>query len=405
MSDDTSLWAHRLPVLPVQGLADHRVMLRMDCNVPLDPQGRVMDNRRLREAVPAIHTLVNQGAAVIIISHMGRPKGVDPAESLAQVHHHLAELLGQPVFLAEDCVGAAAETVTQHLTGGDVALLENLRYHAGEMANDPAFAQALAQQADAYVNEAFSASHRAHASVVGVPQLLPLRYAGPALLQEITQAERVLAGTQRPAAALVGGAKVSDKIAVIQHLLPRIDLLIIGGGMAYTFIAAQGGQVGASLLERDHISTAQSILAEAERRGIRVLLPHDSVIAQQVDAQTPTQVVASGAIPEGWMGLDIGPQARSQVALALQGMKTVLWNGPMGVFELEPFSHGSRAVAQALAEVTQAGGFTLVGGGDSAAALEATGQTHAVSYVSTGGGAMLEFLEGQGLPGLQALVG
>ncbi|BAS27144.1 phosphoglycerate kinase [Limnochorda pilosa] len=383
--------------LPVQG---KRVLVRVDFNVPMNDAGQITDDTRIRAALPTIRNLLDRGAAVILMSHLGRPKGkVVDAFRLGPVARRLAELLGRPVSKADDCVGPEAEQAARALSPGDVLLLENLRFHPEEEKNDPDFARGLAALADAYVNDAFGAAHRAHASTEAVARFLPSA-AGFLMLREIEIMGRALEKPDRPFLAILGGAKVSDKIGVIENLLGKVDTLAIGGGMAYTFLRAKGYEVGRSLLDEERIPLARRLLEEAERKGVRLLLPVDVVIAPTITADARTRVVPAGQIPADQQGLDIGPETAKALAAEVRTAKTVVWNGPMGVFELEPFARGTRAVAMAMA---QSDGVTIIGGGDSAAAVEQMGLADRMTHVSTGGGASLEFLEGRTLPGVAAL--
>jgi len=372
-----------------------RVLVRVDFNVPLNG-AEVVDDTRIRAAIPTIQLLRDGGAKVILMSHLGRPKGEsNPKYSVVPAANRLGELLGVsvPVMTLDR---AAAAVSAMH--PGDVVMLENLRFHPGEEANDPALAQALAGLADVYVNDAFGAAHRAHASVVGVAERLP-SYGGLLLEREVEVLTRLLRTAEHPFAAVIGGAKVSDKLAVIRHLLERIDVLVIGGGMANTFLLAQGREIGTSLAEPTQVPEAQAVLALASKRDVTVLLPMDVVVAPSIDAATGT-VVAVGAIPADAAIFDIGPATVESYASAIRGAKTVFWNGPMGVFERPAFAAGTLGVAQAVAEVD---GFTVVGGGDSVAAIEQAGLADRIDHVSTGGGASLELLEGRVLPGVAAL--
>lgn len=377
------------------------VLVRVDFNVPLEG-GRVADDTRIRGALPTLRHLREAGARVVLCSHLGRPKGVDPALSLRPVAQHLSGLLDAPVAFADDCIGRSARAMVDGLAPGGVGLLENLRFHAEEKANDPDFAASLAGLADAYVNDAFGTAHRAHASTTGVTAHL-LSYGGFLIEKEVRFLGDALAKPARPFTAVLGGAKVSDKIAVIERLLESVDRLVIGGGMAFTFLAAQGHGVGSSLLEADRIELARSLIAKASAAGVELLLPTDIVAAQGFAADAGHAVVAAHAIPAERMGLDIGPKTAEAFAAAIRDSGTVVWNGPMGVFEWTAFAAGTRIVAEAVAACTDAGGTTIVGGGDSAAAAVKFGVADRVSHVSTGGGASLEMLEGKTLPGLAAL--
>lgn len=376
-----------------------RALVRVDFNVPLDGE-RITDDTRITAALPTIQYLRDRGASVILMSHLGRPKGkVNPKYSLAPVAHRLADLLGQPVRLLPDCVGADVESAVRALRPGDVVLLENLRFHTEEEANDPAFARALAALGDVYINDAFGAAHRAHASTAGVARLLPAA-AGLLMERELDALGRALSAPERPFVTILGGAKVSDKIAAIENLLDKADTLIIGGGMANTFLAATGRPVGKSLVEASLTSLALELLERARIRGVTVALPVDVVVAEEMSARAPTQVVSVDAVPPDSGIFDIGPATARWYASQIESVKTIIWNGPMGVFEIPQFASGTKAVAVAVAACA---GFTVVGGGDSVAAVEQLGLAGQMSHVSTGGGASLEFLEGRVLPGVAAL--
>lgn len=380
-------------------LRNKRVLVRVDFNVPLEA-GRVTDNTRIRAALPTIRYLIDNGARVILMSHLGRPKGKVKEElRLDPVARELENLLGRPVHKVNDCIGPEVEAAAAALKPGEVLLLENVRFYPEEEKNDPEFARKLAALADIYVNDAFGAAHRAHASTEGVAHYLPAA-AGFLLQKEIETLGKALADPERPFVAIIGGAKVSDKISVIRNLLTKVDTLIIGGGMANTFLKAKGYAMGKSLVEEDQVSLAQELMDQATRQGVKMLLPRDLVVAQEFKADAPYQVVAVNAVPDGWMALDIGPETAREYTNALKDARTVVWNGPMGVFEMEPFAHGTEAVARAVAAVD---GMTIVGGGDSVAAVEKVGVADKIGHISTGGGASLEFLEGKALPGVVAL--
>ena len=383
-------------------LVGKRVLIRVDFNVPLDARQVVTDDTRIRAALPTIRYALDKGAKVLLVSHLGRPKGkVVPAMSLAPVAKRLSDLLGMPVAMASDCIGEAVEAAAADLAPGQVLMLENCRFHAGDEKNDEAMSRALAKLCDVFVNDAFGAAHRAHASTVGVTKFVPVAAAGFLMAKELEYLGRAMTNPARPFVAILGGAKVSDKIGVLQNLVKKVDALLVGGGMAYTFLKAQGMEVGASLLEADKLDVARTILEAARAKGVTFLLPMDHVIAQQVAADAETRIADSTAIPAGWMGLDIGPKARAAFATAIRGAKTVVWNGPMGVFELTPFREGTFSVARAIAE---GGATSIVGGGDSVAAVTQAGLADRMSHISTGGGASLEFLEGIELPGVAALM-
>ncbi|WP_152186221.1 phosphoglycerate kinase [Segeticoccus rhizosphaerae] len=391
-------------------LRGKRVLVRSDLNVPLDEDGAISDDGRVRASVPTLRRLIEAGARVIVCAHLGRPKGVpDEAFSLAPVAHRLGELLGIPVALAQDTVGNSARSVVAALEDGQVAVLENLRFDPGETAKDDAergaFADQLASLADCYVSDGFGVVHRKQASVYDVAQRLP-HAAGGLVQAEVEVLRRLTEDPQHPYAVVLGGAKVSDKLEVIANLLQTADRLLIGGGMVFTFLAAQGHEVGKSLLERDQIDTVKGYLDLARERGVEIVLPTDIVAATEFSADADHEVVSAEAIPADRIGLDIGPDSAEAFAAVLADTRTVFWNGPMGAFEMAPFAAGTKAVAQALAEVTAGGALTVVGGGDSAAAVRQLGfDDDQFGHISTGGGASLEYLEGKQLPGLTVLEG
>jgi len=387
--------------LDLDHLSGRRVFVRVDFNVPLSATGEVLDATRLAAAVPTIRELTAAGAKVLLASHQGRPKGErDPRYSLRHVVDELIGLLGQSVRFAEDCVGEAVEKVARGLDPGEVLLLENLRFHAGETKNDPAFADQLAALAEAYVDDAFGSAHRAHASVVGVPERLARKAAGRLLEKEVKALGRLLGDPERPFTALLGGAKVEDKIATLENLLPRLDVLLLGGGMANTFLAAQGHDLAASLFEPDRAEVARDILRRAQGRGIEVVLPVDLVVTDDLADPRRVEVVPVDRVPAGTKAVDVGPATREAFAGAVARARTLFWNGPLGVFEKPPFDAGTRAVAQALATCP---GFSVIGGGETVAAAHQAGVAGRIGHVSTGGGASLELLAGKTLPGIAVL--
>ena len=376
-----------------------RVLVRCDFNVPLK-DGVITDDKRIRESMKTIKYLVDNGARVILCSHLGRPKGeFKPEFSLAPVAKRISELLGKEVKMASDVIGDSAKKLASELKDGDVMLLENVRFHKEEEKNDPAFAKELASLAELYVNDAFGTSHRAHASTAGVANYLPAA-CGYLIQKELDVMGKALNDPKRPFVAILGGAKVSDKIGVINNLIDKADTIIIGGGMAYTFFVAKGYSVGTSLLEADKVDIAKCMLEKAENKGVKLLLPVDNVIADKFDAEADSKVVSSDSIPDGWMGMDIGPKSVELFSAAIKNAGTVVWNGPMGVFEMPRFAKGTEAIAKAVAD---SGCISIIGGGDSAAAVEQLGYADKMTHISTGGGASLEFLEGLELPGIAAL--
>jgi phosphoglycerate kinase len=379
-----------------------RVLMRVDFNVPIE-DGRVRDDSRIRAALPTIAYLLEHGASIVLMSHLGRPKGkVSDSLRLRPVAQHLSELIKRPVPATGDAIGAGTVDAVKRLKPGQLLLLENLRFHNEEEANDPEFAAALASYGDVYVNDAFGTAHRAHASTVGVAELLPA-YAGLLMEREIRNLSSLLEDPARPFAAVIGGAKVSDKIKVLESLLDRVDRIVIGGGMANTFLAAQDYGVGKSLLEPDRVDDARRIMGLAEQRGVDLLLPTDVVVAKEVTRGAEHKVVPVKKIPNSWSAVDIGPDSRVAFEAALADAMTVLWNGPLGVFEVPTFGDGTRSMARFLADRAGAGASVVVGGGDSVAAIEELGLAPRFTHISTGGGASLEFLEGRELPGIKVL--
>lgn len=399
-----SYWEQKtfLEEVSVRGL---RVLTRVDFNVPLDANLRVTDNNRIRQALPTIRRIVDQGGRAVLMSHLGRPKGERiPELSLKPAADALAELLGTAVSLVPDCVGTAAEAQVQAMQDGEVVLLENLRYHKAETKNDPEFCRQLARLGDVYVNDAFGTAHRAHASTAGVAEFLPNAAVGYLIRKELDFLGGLLENPEPPYVAILGGAKISDKIKVIENLLERVQALVIGGGMANTFLAAQGFSLGDSLVDAESLDLATELSEQARKRGVQLHLPTDGVVAQELRAGVDTQTVTlQEGVPGGWKLLDVGPQTLNAYQDVVQRAKTVFWNGPMGVFETPPFDAGTVGIAQALAKATAGGAVTVVGGGDSAAAVQQSGLAEQISHISTGGGASLEFLEGRELPGVTVI--
>ena len=388
-------------------LAGKRVFIRVDFNVPLsdDSPREVTDDTRIRETLPTLRLARERGARLVLASHLGRPKGKPDAQfSLNPTAAKLAELLGVKVEFAADCVGGEAETKSRALANGDVLLLENVRFHAEEEKNDEAFSRQLAALCDGlFVCDAFGSAHRAHASVVGITRFVKQAAAGLLMEKELSYLGKAITNPERPFVAILGGAKVSDKIEVVENLMKIADAMLIGGGMAYTFFKAQGIGIGKSLVEDDKLDLARKILADAKQRGFRLLLPSDHVVASEFKADAKTQTLPVTQIPDGWMGLDIGPQTVAAFGAELSRAKTIVWNGPMGVFEMPAFAKGTLGVAEAVAAATDGGATSIVGGGDSVAAVHQAGVSDKISHISTGGGASLEFLAGEKLPGVEAL--
>jgi phosphoglycerate kinase len=385
-------------------LGGKKVLIRVDFNVPLTVDMQVADDTRIVESLPTIRRVLRDGGSAVLMSHLGRPKGKPTVEfSLKPVADRLSVLLKQPVKFAPDCIGPQAAAMVAGLKPGEVLLLENLRFHPEEEANDPGFASELAKMGEIYVNDAFGSAHRAHASTEGITKYLTPCVAGYLMQKEIEYLSKALTNPQRPYLAIMGGAKISGKIDVIENLMPKLDVLVIGGGMAFTFVEAQGYEIGDSLLEPEKVGLARKILADTKAKKMRLILPVDCVIADRLDNDAQRKVVPVTRIPAGWRALDIGPETVKIINMEIRKAKTIVWNGPMGVFEMPNFANGTLEVARLLAEATKAGATTIVGGGDSAAAIAQAGFEKAVSHVSTGGGASLEFLEGKTLPGVAAL--
>ncbi|WP_460694060.1 phosphoglycerate kinase [Mucilaginibacter puniceus] len=382
-----------------------KALIRVDFNVPLDDDYNITDDNRITAALPTIKKILKDGGAVILMSHLGRPKdGPTEKYSLKHVVKHLSDLLGQSVDFANDCIGEEAINKAKALKDGQVLLLENLRFYKEEEKGDKAFAEKLSKLGDIYVNDAFGTAHRAHASTAIIAQFFPdAKYFGYVMGAELANAEKILNHAEKPFTAIMGGSKVSDKIELIEKLLDKVDNLIIGGGMAYTFAKANGGNIGTSLVELDKLDLALSLVQKAKDKGVNLLLPVDNVIADAFSNDANTNTAKTGEIPDGWMGLDIGPETVALFSKVVAESKTILWNGPMGVFEMEKFLVGTKAIADAVVKATKKGAFSLIGGGDSAAAVSKFNLTDDVSYVSTGGGALLEYMEGKELPGVKAI--
>ncbi len=382
-----------------------RALIRVDFNVPLNKETfEITDDTRIRAAAPTIQHILKQGGSVVLMSHLGRPNGIEEKYSLKHILEHTSKILGVPVQFADDCIGEKSYEMSSNLKPGEVLMLENVRFYKQETTGTESFAEALAKHGDVYVNDAFGTAHRAHASTTVVANYFPNdKMFGFLIEDEIKSVDKVLNSTEKPLTAIVGGAKVSSKISIIEHLLDKVDNLIVGGGMAYTFVKAQGGKVGNSLVEDDYLDVARNIISLAKEKGVNLFIPTDTIIADKFDNDANRKEVAINEIPDGWMGLDIGSKSSKACAEIITKSKLILWNGPMGVFEMENFQKGTKDVANAIVEATANGAFSLIGGGDSVAAINLFGLTDKVSYVSTGGGAMLEYLEGIELPGIAAI--
>lgn len=381
-----------------------RALIRVDFNVPLNADFKITDDTRIKAAVPTIKKILSDGGSAVLMSHLGRPKtGPEEKFSFKHLVDDLSGRFGTSVKFANDCIGPGAEALSSGLAPGEVLLLENLRFHPQETKGDEAFAEKLSKHGDIYVNDAFGTAHRAHASTSIVAKFFDQKVCGYVMAAELDNAQKVLSNAKKPYTAIMGGAKISDKILIIEQLLDKVDNLVIGGGMSYTFFKAMGGNIGSSLLEEDKLDLASDLIKKAKEKNVNLQLPFDSVVADEFKNEAQTQVVANTSIPDGWMGLDIGPQAQEVFSKTIEESKTILWNGPMGVFEMDSFAKGTESIAEAVVKATGNGAFSLIGGGDSAAAVNNLGYGDKVSYVSTGGGALLEYMEGKVLPGVKAL--
>ena len=382
-----------------------RALIRVDFNVPLDSDFKITDDNRIRGAMPTIKKILSSGGSVILMSHLGRPKsGYEEKFSLKHLVKHVSKLAGAPVKFASDCIGNVPLELAKALKPGEILLLENLRFHKEEEKGKEEFAAELASLADIYVNDAFGTAHRAHASTAIIAKFFPENKMFGYLIQnELENMDKVLEDPKSPFTAIMGGAKVSDKIQIIENLLDRVDNLVIGGGMIYTFVKARGGKIGSSLCEEDKLDIANDLVEKAKAKNVRLILPTDNIVADKFDANASTQETAIDEVPEGWMGLDIGEKSIKEISEVIKNSKTILWNGPMGVFEMEKFEAGTKHVANAIADATSKGAFSLIGGGDSVSAINKYDLADKVSYVSTGGGAMLEYMEGRELPGIKAI--
>ncbi len=385
---------------------DKKAIIRVDYNVPLDGNLNITDDNRIRASLPTIKKILSDGGSAILMSHLGRPKnGYEEKFSLKHLTDHLSHLLKRKVLFAENCIGAPAENMANNIQNGDVLLLENLRFHKEETKGDDNFARELSKLADLYINDAFGTAHRAHASTAIIANYFPeKKMFGYLMSAEIENLEKVLKSDEKPFTAILGGAKISGKIDVIEQLMEKASQIIIGGGMMFTFIKAMGGKIGDSLLEEDHIKTAEAIIKKAKDKNVGLFIPEDCVVADDFSNSAQTKIVSADAIPDGWKGMDIGPKARDSFSNEIKKSKMILWNGPMGVFEMEAFAKGTEAIAKALADATARGAYSLIGGGDSVSAIYKTGLAEKISYISTGGGAMLEYIEGKELPGIKAIL-
>jgi phosphoglycerate kinase len=386
-------------------LSGKKVLIRVDFNVPLNDKFDITDDTRIQAALPTIQKVISSGGSPILMSHLGRPKDAYELKfSLKHIVPHLSGLVGKEVKFAEDCIGEKTQEIAKELKPGEVLLLENLRFHKEEKKGDETFSGELAKLADVYINDAFGTAHRAHASTTIVAKFFPEEKAfGYLIEKELTNMDKVMNNPERPFTAIMGGAKVSDKILLIENLLERVNNLIIGGGMTYTFIKARGGKTGNSIVEEDKLHLALELIKKAKEKNVNLIIPTDNVIADKFDNEANTQTTTTDTIPDGWMGLDIGPETITKLKEIIQDSKTILWNGPMGVFEMSTFQTGTKSIAEAIAEATSKGAFSLIGGGDSVAAINKYQLKDKVSYVSTGGGAMLEYMEGKVLPGIAAI--
>ena len=396
-----------MKTIDTHNFKNEKALVRVDFNVPLDKDFTITDDTRIRAAIPTINKIIKDGGSVILMSHLGRPKeGPIEKYSLQHLVQHISKLTNVSVKFADDCIGESANKLASELKPGEILLLENLRFYKEEEKGDSAFAKKLAALGTVYVNDAFGTAHRAHASTSVIAENFPnKKFFGYVMANELANADKVMSHAEKPFTAIMGGAKVSDKILIIEQLMNKVDFLLIGGGMSFTFIKALGGSIGSSLVEADKLELAATILEKAKTNGVKLILPVDSIIADKFDANANSKTCDINSIPDGWMGLDIGPKSEKLFTEVIAQSKTILWNGPAGVFEFEKFAHGTKMIANAIADATSKGAFSLIGGGDSAAAITKFGLTEKVSYVSTGGGALLEYIEGKELPGVVAIIG